>query len=221
VAQRVGRALVNEGALLVRFSPQMLRSKLDGELHTLWDGGHVTVRDLWENFAKYVYLPRLRDIEVLTAAAEAAPSLLTWQMEGFATSVGTNGTGRYLGLTTGSHPGPLTPTSLIVNPEFALGQLESEPEPDTKGETEPKPPEVTTSVPTHFLGSVHLDPTRPGRDFGRVVQEVVEHLTALVGIDVELMLEIRAQKDDGIPEDVARAVVENARALKFDRHDLD
>jgi predicted AAA+ superfamily ATPase len=221
VAQRVSRALVNEGALLVQFPPQMLRSKLEGELHILWDDGHVTIRDLWENFAKYVYLPRLRDIQVLTAAAEAAPALLTWQADGFATSVGTDHTGRYVDLTTGSHPGSLTPTSLIVNPAFALGQLEAEPAPETDAHTEPVSPEVTASALTQFLGSVHLDPTRPTRDFGRVAQEVIEHLTALVGTDIELILEIRARKADGIPEDVARAVVENARALKFDRHDLD
>ena len=69
VAQRVSRALINEGALSVQFPPQMLRNKLDAELSPLWDDGALSIRDLWENFAKYVYLPRLRDIDVLIGSS--------------------------------------------------------------------------------------------------------------------------------------------------------
>ena len=223
VAQRVSRTLINEGALSVQFPPQMLRSKLDAELTALWDDGHVSIGDLWENFAKYVYLPRLRDIDVLAAAVESAPALTTWQSEGFATAVGTDHAGTYLGLTTGSHPGGLQPTALIVNPAFALGQLETaaEEKPIDTPEGDDDNAKESMARPTRFEGRVHLDPSRPTRDFGKITEEVIEHFTALVGTDVELIVEIRAERLDGLPDEIARTIVENARTLGFDRNDLD
>jgi len=68
---------------------------------------------------------------------------------------------------------------------------------------------------------VHLDPSRPTRDFGKITEEVIEHFTALVGTDVELIVEIRAERPDGLPDEIARTIVENARTLGFDRNDLD
>jgi predicted AAA+ superfamily ATPase len=229
VAGRVSRKLISEGALSVQFPPQMLRNKLDRELQPLWADGHVSIADLWEAFAKYVYLPRLRDIEVLTAAAEAAPALLTWQVDGFATAVGIEEGGRYLGLATSSHPGRLAPTALLVNPAFALGQIEEEPSEggggersaDEEGRDAGETGSVGPQAPTRFQGAVALDPSRPSRDFGRVAQEVIEHLTALVDTDVEINVEIVATNAEGLPDSVVRTVMENARALKFSRQDLD
>ncbi len=54
-----------------------------------------------------------------------------------------------------------------------------------------------------------------------MAQEVIEHLTALIDCDVEIVVEIVASKADGLPEPVVRTVMENARTLKFDRQDLD
>jgi predicted AAA+ superfamily ATPase len=226
LAQRAARKLINEGALQIQFPPHMLRSKLDNELASLWENGHVSISELWENFAKYVYLPRLRDIDVLIAAAEAAPGLLTWQADGFATADATEAaSGRYLGLAAGSHPGSLTGASLIVNPEFALGQIEQEPSGPVsgveEGGIEGEVPVPTQSVATHFRGMVRLDPTRPLKDFGRTAQEVIEHLTALVDAEVEITVEIDASRAEGLPDDVARTVMENARTLKFERQELD
>lgn len=226
VAQRAARKLINEGALQVQFPPHMLRSKLDNELAALWENGHVSINDLWENFAKYIYLPRLRDIDVLIAAAEAAPALITWQADGFATADATeSASGRYLGLAAGSHPGTLTGASLIVNPEFALGQLEQETAGREPGgaaeEEEPGGEHVERRAATRFRGVVRLDPSRPVKDFGRAAQEVIEHLTALVDTEVEITVEIEATNTEGLPEEVVRTVMENARTLKFDRQDLD
>ena len=48
--------------------------------------------------------------------------------------------------------------------------------------------------------------------------EVVAHLTGLVGSDVKVTLEIDATIDCGAPEDVVRTVTENSKTLKFKRH---
>jgi hypothetical protein len=65
---------------------------------------------------------------------------------------------------------------------------------------------------------VALDATRAGRDAGRVAEEVVAHLSGLVGANVTVTLEIEATVPDGVPENVVRTVTENSRTLKFTSH---
>lgn len=52
-------------------------------------------------------------------------------------------------------------------------------------------------------------------DAGKIAEEVVQHLSSLVGSNVELTLEIRADVPDGVPDNVVRTVTENCRTLKF------
>jgi RecA/RadA recombinase len=49
----------------------------------------------------------------------------------------------------------------------------------------------------------------------QIADEVVKLLTGLVGAKVEMVLEVRAEVPDGVPENIERAVSENARQLKF------
>jgi hypothetical protein len=60
-----------------------------------------------------------------------------------------------------------------------------------------------------------LDPTRVGRDASRIADEVIAHLSGLVGADVRVTLEIEAEIPSGAPEQVVRTVTENGRTLKF------
>ena len=70
---------------------------------------------------------------------------------------------------------------------------------------------------TRFFGTVRLDPERYGRDINRLYQEVIQHLAAPEGVDLEITVEITASKKDGFPDDKTRIVSENARTLKFDQ----
>jgi hypothetical protein len=69
--------------------------------------------------------------------------------------------------------------------------------------------------PRRFHGSVSLEPTRVGRDAGRIADEVISHLAGLVGADVNVTLEISADVQGGVPDKVVRTVTENCRTLKF------
>jgi hypothetical protein len=40
----------------------------------------------------------------------------------------------------------------------------------------------------------------------------------LVGANVAVRLEVTAEVPEGVPDDVARTVTENAKTLKFDQH---
>ena len=50
----------------------------------LWRGDHVTIKQIVEDFARYLYLPRLRDSTVLLNAISAGVALLTWEQDGYA-----------------------------------------------------------------------------------------------------------------------------------------
>jgi predicted AAA+ superfamily ATPase len=78
---------------------------------------------------------------------------------------------------------------------------------------------TTPSAPKNvrFYGTVSLDPERYTRDFGRLYQEVIQHLAAPDDVDLKITVEIEAVKKDGFPDDKARIVSENARTLKFDQ----
>jgi hypothetical protein len=122
------------------------------------------------------------------------------------------------------------PTGLLVQPDIAAKQQEAERPPTSPG---PTGGPVTTppgggpvpggppgapapQLPKRFHGSITLDATRVGRDAGRIADEVISHLTALVGSEVKVTLEIEAQVPNGVPENTVRTVTENSRTLKFD-----
>ena len=54
-----------------------------------------------------------------------------------------------------------------------------------------------------------------GRDASRIAEEVVQHLTAILGSEVEITLEIQATLPDGASDKLVRDVTENCRTLKF------
>ena len=61
-----------------------------------------------------------------------------------------------------------------------------------------------------------MDASRVGRDGGRIADEVLSHLSGLVGSNVKVSLEIDASVASGVSDDIVRIVTENARTLKFE-----
>jgi hypothetical protein len=72
-----------------------------------------------------------------------------------------------------------------------------------------------SSPAAHLHGTVTLDATRVGRDAGRIAEEVIAHLSGLVGAKVTVTLEVEAEIPSGAPDNVVRTVTENSRTLKF------
>jgi hypothetical protein len=203
--------LRNDELLVTAFAGTSLR----GELNRipLWRGNHIAIKQLAEDFARYVYLPRLADPAVLSSAIQDGLGLLTWEKESFAYADDFDEKAdRYRGLRHGKidslSPGALI--GLLVRPEIAKQQLELPLEPPGKKRPPEEPPRLT-----RFHGSVTLDPSRVGRDAGRIADEVISHLTGLMGATVKVTLEIEADIPSGTPENVVRTVTENSRTLKF------
>lgn len=198
----------------------------------MWEPGHTTVRDLWDAFARYPYLPRLRDIHVLMATVKHGPATMDWQNESFATAAGWEN-GKYLDLTAGSIPSVVTSTTLVVKPSAAEQQLKQAPyvaPSDDVNEGEggeaatqdvSAPPKLAgESQPTRFYGRVSLDPSRYARDFGRVQQEILAQL-ADIDTSLQITVEIEATRPHGFKEATIRNVSENAQTLRFDHHEFE
>jgi hypothetical protein len=64
----------------------------------------------------------------------------------------------------------------------------------------PKGSPAVPSRPKRFYGTVTLDATRVGRDAGRIADEVIAHLSGLVGSSVKVTLDIEAEVSAGVPE---------------------
>lgn len=228
LAVRASKKLKNDELLVTSFGSARLRMELDRV--PLWRGDHVAIRQLVEDFGRYLYLPRVRDPEVLLGAIRDGFSLLIWEKDSFAYAESYDeAEGRYRGLRGGQQVSVVDSDAagLLVKSDIARKQLDAEtrPEPtppvDGPGpippgpgpERPPTPPEA--AKPKRFHGSVDLDPTRVGRDAGRIADEVISHLSGLVGANVKVALEIEAEIPNGAPDNVVRTVTENSRTLKF------
>ncbi|MEW6283317.1 MAG: AAA+ family ATPase, partial [Candidatus Eremiobacterota bacterium] len=235
LAVRVSKKLRKDETLVRALGPNILRKHLDEV--PLWRGDHVSIRQLVEDFGRYLYLPRLSSPQVLVDAVHDGLGLLTWAQDSFAYAESFDPEkNRYAGLRGGEHAKVSeTSSGLLVRPEVARRQLDAEaPSPVGvasaaaqsataggaavvgPGPLPPSPP--AEKRPRRFHGSVQLEAARVGRDAGRVADEVISHLAGLVGARVKVTLEIEAELPEGASEQVIRTVTENSRTLKFTSH---
>jgi hypothetical protein len=89
----------------------------------------------------------------------------------------------------------------------------------TAGKTTPPP--AATPLQKRFYGSIKLDSIRLSRDADKVAQEIVQHLTSLVGTEVEVTLEVHAKIPDGASPELVRTITENCRTLRFENYGFD
>jgi len=188
------------------------------------------------------YLPRLAGSEVLVHAIRDGVELLTWPSDTFAYAESYDeGSARYRGLRGGQAVTLSTESAgLLVKPDLARRQMDAEthaaspgriPGGETgadgaagvsvlaqPGATGAVPGAAAAPRPRRFHGTVQLDSARVGRDAGRIADEVIAHLSGLVGSSVKVTLEIDAEISSGVPENVVRTVTENSRTLKFDSY---
>ena len=71
--------LKSDEVLLANFAATSLKLEMDRV--PLWRGDSVPIKLLVEDFARYTYLPRLRDPGVLVNAIHEGTGCLTWQRE--------------------------------------------------------------------------------------------------------------------------------------------
>ncbi|OGQ97428.1 MAG: AAA+ family ATPase [Deltaproteobacteria bacterium RIFOXYD12_FULL_57_12] len=230
LAVRASKKLRNDELLITGYAGTRLRLELDRV--PLWRGNDVAIKQLVDDFARYLYLPRLKNSAVLLGAICDGLALLSWQQDSFAYADGFDeGAGRYQGLRFCFLMNSLLAadsSGLLVKPGQARIQLDQEiveppnepegpsgPGPGGDPPGSPPPDPLRSTQLKRFHGTVTLDPTRVGRDAGRIAEEVIAHLSGLVGASVKVTLEVEADIPSGAPDHVVRTVTENSRTLKF------
>ena len=237
LAARASKKLRNDGQMVTQFTATFLRQALD--TIPLWRGNHVAVKQLVEDFARYLYLQRLRDADVLLSAMREGVASVTWRTDAFAFAEAFDEAKvRYLGLRGGQVLAfGSDAVGLLVKSATADAQLEAErpnPSPTPGGAVTEPPggsdptggrarvsvtpggnPTPTSAPPTLFFGSVQVDAARISRDVGTIANEIIQHLASLPNSEISVTVEIQARVPGGVPDNVVRTVSENCRTLKF------
>jgi len=158
LAVRASKKLRSDELLVTALAGTRLRMDLDRV--PLWRGDHVEIRQLGEDFARYLYLPRLKNTAVLAGAVRDGLTLFTWERETFAYADSFDEVaGRYRGLRGGQHvaiPDTDAP-GLLVKPDIARRQLDAE---SAHAATSQRATAAST-------GTVDLNPAVEGRASGR------------------------------------------------------
>ena len=231
---RAARRLRTDGLLIDQWSPDILRMELDRYIWNEGRGWEVGLKQLWEYLARYCYLPRLLDREVVLQAVKDGVSRLDAP---FAYATGKSEDGYHTGLVY-RELGNIyfDEASILVHPDHVAQPPEPEVCPKCgrqlsecmcKGDKKlcPKcdePLDVckcddTVKRVKRYYGRVEIDPQRVNKDMALIVEEVVERLTGLVGCEVEISVEINAKRSEGFEESTIRTVSENSRTLKFEQ----
>jgi hypothetical protein len=261
LAVSASRRLKMEDMLIPDYAGTLLRGEMDRV--PLWRGNHVSIKELADFFARYVYLPRLKNTDVLLEAIQKGVASMLWQQETFAYADRWDVENhRYLGLKAGQQiQVKLNANSVLVKPEVALAQMAADEAAaaqarmetvttytdgtiqagttvNERGGTSILEPTTTILTPTppslsdgpgyavsqsegeqhyhRFYGSIKINPRMMAGDAGKIMEEVVKHLTTLYGSDVQVTLEIEAKMPKGVTESTRRTVEENCRTLRFD-----
>jgi predicted AAA+ superfamily ATPase len=227
---RASKKLVGEEGLLTELGP----TRLDRDLQKyIWNGKpHLSLRDLREYLNRYIYLPRLKNQDVLVRSVQQAVSGMIPGPFAYAERWD-EAAGAYLGLAIDRANNTLVVIdgdSVIIKPDAAEAHRPkpAEPSETASGVTQAgspttpgvQVPPTASSVPpernpTRFSGVVSISPDRPARDMHQIVEAIVEQLTTLPGNRVTLRLEIDAEVPGGLDRAKVRTLIENANTLGF------
>jgi hypothetical protein len=138
LAVRASKKLKTEELLVTGLAGTRLRMELDRI--PLWRGDNVSVKQLAEDFASYLYLPRLVRPSVLIGAVRDGLTLITWMDDSFTYADSFDKAAkRYLGLRCGQRVtlSEDNLSGLLVKSDVALNQQKAEAPPTQTPVTKP------------------------------------------------------------------------------------
>ncbi len=166
LAPNASRRLRSEEMLITTYAGTLLRREMDRV--PLWDSQtnkqHVSVKKLAEYFAYFIYLPRLKNTEVLLEAIREGLKSAQWERETFAYADSWDAEQeRYLGLQAGKAI-KVSMTGLLVRPEVAAAQFAADAARLRPAPVAPTPPVISmpSEQPTPSLTyetETHVRPT--------------------------------------------------------------
>ena len=220
--------LKEEEWLITEWSPIHLRN----HLHQWYfkDGvTEISALKVWQDSSNYLYMPRLLNDQVYKTVIDRG--LASKDFFGFASGKEQD---KYLGFTLGTNALiTLNDASLLIERKTAIDYLEKTtqgpqvppPGPESPGTPGPGvPPEPVPGEPVppnqsspkkQFYGTVDVDPVRATMDFSDIVNEVVQHFTSKIGVEVTIKVEVEAKASGVFDDDLQRTIKENCSVLKF------
>lgn len=237
IVSKATKKMIQGEQIITTWAPALLKMSLD---ELLWkDSDDITIKKLWEYLCTYCYLPRLASYSVL----EDAIAKGVHSTEFFGIAAGYTGE-RYLDLKLNETVFSINQSDLLVKPSIAMKQImeerkldapDSSSMPNSSGGSsevggfwggQGRPQSGGTSAQTdgsdaaapkntRFFMSAKLDNTRVNKNVNDYLTEVIQHLMAVDGADVELTLEVSVNAPGGIPSTTVRTVSENCRTLKI------
>ena len=238
IVAKAARKMIQSEQIITNWAPALLLMQLDD---LLWkDRNDIPIKNLWGYLSTYCYLPRLANYRVLEDTI-----LRGLASDEYFALAGAYSGSRYVDLQFNKTLMSVNQSDLLVKAQVALKQIvaeqkEAPPQPggqpgggeaasggNPEGENPVGPGGVPTPSPqptkgnTHFFMSARLDTTRVNRDVNNYVQEIIQHLMAVDGSEVELTLEVHVNAPNGIPSGTVRTVSENCRTLKVTNFGFD
>ena len=237
---QAGKKLVSTEGVFAGIGGVRLNSALSD---SVWgDNLHIFLSDVWNYCNRFVYLPRLKDKEVLRNSVVGAIGQVIPGPFAYAENVGEDG--RYGGLIIEqgrSEAVVIDSQSVIIKADAAKaqktkgdsenGKPTSQPEVTgtggdavtgtdktgtTSGDGElPKPVPDHERLPTSFYGLVELSADRPAKDMTKIIEGIIEQIINVPDGNVTLRLEIDGEAPGGFDRNKQRTLLENAKVLGF------
>jgi hypothetical protein len=233
---KAAQKMRDDESILDALSPKILSMEMSQ--FKLWrDKDHIQVRELWEDYTKYVYLHRVKNQSVLFKTLESG--IKSGEYFGYAD--GQDMEGRYEALIFGPSSNLfITLDGLLVKPEIARRQIDSSIKPSVNTPAAPPhgdldgasfandPAAPPTSQPTaetrdnHFFGTVKLpDLNKIANTTGDINLKVLQLFSKLTKSNITVKLDIEARIPDGVSDDFKKTVIENCIALQFETREFD
>ncbi len=233
-SQEIERVLKENELVIDGWAPVHLDSLLRA---WFWKDGvtDVNALDVWQKTCQFLYMPRLKDSNVFSAAvAEGAAS------EDFFGIAQGKREGKYQAFTFGVRTMIHLDSNLLIEPAAAASYDKERkqalpapvlqpgvPGPQPSSRTASKTvtplgdPKPRGSVRKRFYSTATLDPLLAKKQFADIVDEVIQQFTTRVEGTIKITVEIQAQSEAGFDEAVQRTVRENCDALKFSTYDFE
>lgn len=221
VGREMERVCVENELVIMTWSPIHLRDKLKA---FYWKEGQSAAGAMtfWEDTLRYLYLPRLKDRDVLAQAIHSGAA----SRDFFGTAYGQHD-GKFDGFRLGSGSIQFDDTLLLIEPGAAGAYEEKNrpvqsPAPGESGRTEstPQDPEPPISPPLggqprvkSFHGTAEVAPATAKMRMVQIAEEIVSVLVSDPNASVRVVVEISAEFPTGAKDAVKRAILENARSL--------
>ena len=246
IVTKAAKKMQQSEQIITNWAPALLQMSLDD---LLWkDSDNIQVKKLWEYLSTYCYLPRLANYSVLEdtirrgVASDEFFALAAGYVNNryvdlkFNTNVLSINSSDLLvkanvamkqivaekqEKASAQAAGDIFGSATYHESQNNEGAVQSKGDEGSLSANTDTDAAASVPVNKHFYMTAKLDNTRVNRDVQNYLQEIIQHLMAVDGSQVELKLDVDVVAPNGIPASTVRTVSENCRTLKIEDFGFD